>query len=570
MNKNVFIISGFLFMTVVSNAQVTYIDGTKVKQYIDGFGASTAWHGQISETDANIAFNNDNNSQLGLSILRVRIDPDSLWADEKMNAIKAKARGAIILASPWTPPASMKTNNSKVGGELKTTSYPDYANFLKTFCDSIGNVDVISIQNEPNIIVDYESCTWNAVQFKNFCKNNASAIGKPVMIPEAFNFDTKLSDSTLNDSVASSKITFIGGHLYGVKPFYYVNALKKGKRVWMTENYYNNDDIFTCTSMAKEITDCMYDNMSAYIWWWLVKPGCNLININGTIKKKGYTMAQFSKFIRPGYNRIDATYQPQPGVYVTAFKGTENVLVVVNLNGSSKNQTFTFKNDTVNRVMKYTTSAIKNLSYEGTIDLNDSSFYTTIDSNSITTFVSTKTVECPQTPIIPYLQVNNGKIINTNKITCIFGDSIILSPQAGKDSSWSWNGCGTSGSWNKQTIHPDGTCTSIIATYTNNCGAITSLEYSITVEPNVGINNSEIYPNTLVFPNPAISGTFNIKLPDYFVGNKINIINLFGQKVYSNSILSDEMTINSGLKPGIYFLNITGKGSSFSAKLILK
>jgi hypothetical protein len=253
-----------------------------------------------------------------------------------------------------------------------------------------------------------------------------------------------------------------------------------------------------------------------------------------------------------------------------AFKGTQTVVVVVNINPTSKAQTFTFKNDSVTRVMKYTTSAIKNLRYEGTIDVTDSSFTTTLDSASITTFVSTKTIDCPQTPIIPYLQVNNGKMIGTNKVICIFGDSIILAPQAGSDSSWSWTGCGTSGSWNTQTINPDGTCTSVIATYTNNCGASTSLQYNITVNPKVAVNTAVLSPEIIVFPNPSISGTFKIKAPDNFVRNTINIFNLVGEQVYTNSLRGNETTINSGLKPGIYIIKIAGKGSSFSEKLILK
>lgn len=189
--------------------QVVNINSAILMQTIDGFGASTAWHGQISDAEANAAFRNDNNNQLGLSILRVRIDPNSSWADEKVNATKAKARGAIILASPWTPPASMKTNKNTVGGELAVASYSAYADYLKRFCDYMGNVDIVSLQNEPNIAVTYESCNWNATQLLNFCKNNAPAIGKPIMMPETFNFDAAFSDPTLNDPVAAANINSI-------------------------------------------------------------------------------------------------------------------------------------------------------------------------------------------------------------------------------------------------------------------------------------------------------------------------------------------------------------------------
>ncbi len=377
----------FLFSSA-TYAQVTTINLTNIKQAIDGFGASTAFDGQITQAQADVAFGNSN-GQLGLTILRVRIDPSQAWTNEKANAQKAKAYGAMILATPWTPPASMKTNNNTVGGQLSTASYAAYAAYLKSFCDNLGNVDVVSVQNEPNITVTYESCTWSATQFLNFCKSNASAIGKPIIMPETYNFDISYSDPTLNDATAVSNITYIGLHLYGATMKSYTNALNKGKKLWMTEYYLNPDDIGTCLTIGKQILDCMYNNMSAYVWWYLRMAGCNIINSNGSILKKGYTLAQFSKFVRPGCHRVDATYQPQTGVSVVAFNGAQAVIVAINQNTSSKSQTFTFQNGTVTTVAKYTTSSSKSLSNDGNVAVSGNSFTTTLDAQSITTFVGT-------------------------------------------------------------------------------------------------------------------------------------------------------------------------------------
>ena len=273
-----------------------------------------------------------------------------------------------------------------VGGELKPDSYTAYAAHLKSFCDNLGNVDILSIQNEPNIKVSYESCTWSATQLLNFCKNNASAIGKPIMMPEAYNFSFALSDSTLNDATARSQITYIGGHLYGTTPKTYTNAANNGKEVWMTEHYYVSENIDTCMTMAKEILDCMYNNMNAYIWWYLRQPGCNLINTGGSIKKKGYILGQFSKYIRPGYTRIDATYQPQTNVYVVGFIGAQIAIVAVNKNAASTTQTFTFQNCVITSLEKYTTSSVKNLSDDGAFSVSGNSLTTTLDTQSVTTF----------------------------------------------------------------------------------------------------------------------------------------------------------------------------------------
>jgi glucuronoarabinoxylan endo-1,4-beta-xylanase len=131
-----------LTLSANSTAQVANIDAGKIKQYIDSLGASTAWYGQLTDKEADAAFKNDNDNQLGLSILGIRIDSNGSYNDEKKNAQKAEARGAMILASPWTPPALMKTNSSTVGGELKTSSYTAYTAYLKQFCITKRSVKI--------------------------------------------------------------------------------------------------------------------------------------------------------------------------------------------------------------------------------------------------------------------------------------------------------------------------------------------------------------------------------------------------------------------------------------------
>jgi glucuronoarabinoxylan endo-1,4-beta-xylanase len=372
-------------------AQTASIEWDEARQAIDGFGASTAWHGAISDAEADAAFGNGPN-QMGLGILRVRIDPSPLaWPAEKSNAQKAKAHGAKVLATPWTPPPPMKTLNSLVGGELRPDQYPAYAAHLKGFCAALGDVDVVSVQNEPNIKVNYESCAWTGAQIRDFCKSQAAAIGTPVMMPEAFNFDVALSDPALDDSAASAQVAYVGGHLYGgSKPFSYDKAIGAGKRIWMTEYYVNDDNANGMLQLGKQILDCLANGMHAYVYWYLSNPPCNLIRKDGSFLHKGYVMAQFAKFIRPGSHRVEATYQPQPGVYVAAFRGEQMVIVAVNLNASAKSQTFSIGNGRfAGPPRQFTTSLSKSLAEEGAVALSGPSFTISLEAQSITTFVAT-------------------------------------------------------------------------------------------------------------------------------------------------------------------------------------
>ncbi|HYF68176.1 MAG TPA: hypothetical protein VD884_08570 [Ohtaekwangia sp.] len=144
------------------------VDLTDNQQVIRGFGGATAFRADqpISDQDMDKLFGTGD-GEIGLNILRIRVATEDQWRGlELAHAKKAKARGAIIVASPWSPPAEMKTNGELVGGSLKTESYEDYANYLNDFATYMAENDAplyaISIQNEPDIQVDYESCDWTS------------------------------------------------------------------------------------------------------------------------------------------------------------------------------------------------------------------------------------------------------------------------------------------------------------------------------------------------------------------------------------------------------------------------
>ena len=357
---------------------------TNLKQPIRGFGGSSAWHGQLTDADCDRLF-----TTLGLSMLRVRIDPDGNWADEISNAQKATARGAIVFASPWSPPAYMKDNNSTISGALLPAQYGNYANWLNSFVSTMDSSGVplyaVSVQNEPNINVSYESCTWSSTQMFNFMVNNAGVINTKVIMPETFNYAPTFADAILNNATGAANTDICAHHWYGAnRNQLWTNAYNKGKDIWMTE-YYSNDQtltgaITTATDIHKFLT-INYDN--AYIWWYVKNPDCNLITSTG-INKRGYVMGQFAKFVRPGYNRVDVV----GGTNITAYtNGTKAVIVAINAGTSAVTQQFTFQNGTVASVTPYTTSGTKDMLAASSVAVAANTFSYTLEAKSVTTFV---------------------------------------------------------------------------------------------------------------------------------------------------------------------------------------
>jgi glucuronoarabinoxylan endo-1,4-beta-xylanase len=321
-------------------------------QSIDGIGFSSAWCGQLSTAKNDALYNT-----LGMSLLRCRIDPNRSWSQEAANSSAAHARGAKVMGTAWTPPASKKSNNNIVGGNLNTSQYGAYATFLRDAANTI-NLDWVSFQNEPDITVTYESCTWDPTQMLNFVKNNSSTIGRSIIMPESFNFKDTYSDPTLNDSAAASRIAVVGGHIYGGGLYTHQNALNKGKRVWQTEHYRSDTqtNMANCIGIAKEIQDCMNAQMHAYFWWWVSDgdSSVNLVNTAGTIFKNGYTIGQ--------------------------------VIVAVNTTNSTVWQTFSLQNISgVSSLIVHRTTSSLNMSNVGTATVSNNSFGMSLPPQSVST-----------------------------------------------------------------------------------------------------------------------------------------------------------------------------------------
>lgn len=395
------------------NFSVAYIQSVvvnldSVHQTIRGFGAANIlqWRPDMTNSELETAFGTGE-GQLGFTILRLRVQPNSNeWSINVSTAKKAYDMGVTIIASPWSPPASMKTNNNLVGGELRDDAYDDYAAHLNSFADFMSNNGVpiyaISVQNEPDVNVTYESCDWNSEQMVKFMRENAHAIGTRVMAPESFQFRRQLSDPILNDSLATANLDIVAGHIYGGGLPSYPLAEAKGKEVWMTEHLSGEtsqaNDWSWALPVAKEINDVMQAGMSAYVWWYIVRfygpisDGERNSGTKGEATKKGYVMSQYSRFIRPGYYRVDSQSWPATGIVsVTAYKDSSSskvVLVAVNTGSSPLEVAFRIENGSISNFSTYATTQFQNCVQGDNVDVIDSRFTFNLEASRITTFVS--------------------------------------------------------------------------------------------------------------------------------------------------------------------------------------
>ena len=404
-----------LCLAAPSNAQTTdSINFGTTYQTIRGFGTSTAWQPVLNSTQANNLFGTGT-GEVGLTILRSRIDPSSTtggsnWSTELQNAQQAQKINSqvIVFATPWTPPAVWKTNDSVDDGSLLTADYDNFANYLNAFIayEKAGGVNLyaISVQNEPDFLPDYESCGYTGAQMDAFIAQEGGKINTRLMMPESDTFNTSESDPTLDDANAVGYVSIVAGHTYGTTPFYYTNAKNKGKDVWMTEVTYTpaNGAAQPSISDAISAAELYHQSMAvaqynAYVYWWTPL----LLNGNSP-NYYAYALGQYSKFVRPGYVMTGANNNPTSGVYVTSYKGSNNyVIVAINSNSGASSINFSMSGATVSSVTPYQTSASNQIAQLSAVSVSNDAFTYSLPGQSITTFVGTASSASPGFTLSP-------------------------------------------------------------------------------------------------------------------------------------------------------------------------
>lgn len=384
------------------------VNFSNLRQLIRGFGAANIlpWRPDMTSSEIETAFGTGD-TQLGFSILRLMVQPDSnQWSMNVTTAKKAHEKGVLIFASPWNAPPRM---TEVINGQTRVRydMYNDYADHLNAYTRFMLRNGVplyaISVQNEPDYANEWTG--WTADEMLRFMKEYAHKLETRVMAPESFQFRKNMSDPILNDSIACSNLDIVGGHIYGGGLASYPLAEQKGKEVWMTEHLSGEtgqaNDWAWGLPVASEMNNVMKAGMNAYVWWYIVRfygpisDGTNNSGNKGTITKKGYVMSQFSKFIRPGYYRVESAVYPPlvgSGVSTTSYidPATSKVIIVaVNTSTAFKEHAFRIQNGTVNKKFTpYTTSVSKNCEKGSEINVAGENFRFTLEPSSITTFVS--------------------------------------------------------------------------------------------------------------------------------------------------------------------------------------
>jgi glucuronoarabinoxylan endo-1,4-beta-xylanase len=379
------------------------IDWNDMHQRIDGFGASSAWQYAWTTSQADMFFSTNSGNGvsldgttnfafngIGLSLLRNRIMyANSAFATDTPSTVEtnimqwAQARGAKVWSTPWTPAAGFKSTNDIYDSDQATTgglwggSYngngnnatnlayaSQLANYVYTMSNTYHiNIYAISMQNEPDVdVTNYEACQWTAQQLHDFTTNLYSALSAKgvgstkIILPEAPGWlnGPALYTPTLNDPTAAAEVGIIANHDYVADnevgdTTIPVQLSTSGKPMWESEVSQLGGDY------DGNITNAIYwagrihlfmttAQANAWHYWLLVAYSSDnegLTDNNGIPAKRMYALGQFSRFVRPGYYRIDAS----GGIAeISAYKDSQSpnfAIVAINPNSTNLTQVST-------------------------------------------------------------------------------------------------------------------------------------------------------------------------------------------------------------------------------------
>ncbi|MCL4157713.1 UNVERIFIED_CONTAM: hypothetical protein GTU68_017546 [Idotea baltica] len=320
-------------------------------------------------------------------------------------AIEAAGGKLTMYASPWSPPAFMKSNNNMLkGGKLLPEFYQSWANYYAKFIKAYEAEGIpiwgLTIQNEPMAVQRWESCIYTAEEERDFLKNylgptlEKEGLGDKNIIVWDHNRDLlfQRASTILNDPEAAKYVWGTGFHWYedwkdGIPMF---DAVKRVKETYPDKNLIftegcneaynlerlNREDPTLAERYGKSMINDFNNGTVAWTDWNILLDetgGPNHVGnlcfspVHGntqtgelTFTNTYYYIGHFSKFIRPGAKRI-VSVSSANSLLTTGFKNEDDSIVIIVMNDSDKDIDYSLTIQSRTAMLKTTSHSIQTI-----------------------------------------------------------------------------------------------------------------------------------------------------------------------------------------------------------------
>ena len=277
-----------------------------------------------------------------------------------------------LMASPWSAPVWMKTNNSTIGGRLKTEYYQAYALYFVKYVQQMKAegivIDAVTVQNEPLHGGNNPSMEMSPAEQAEFIKNYlgpafaANNIETKIVIYDHNCDRPDYPLTVLADEEAYGYIDGTAFHLYGgdISAMSTIHDAHPDKSLYFTEQWIGAPGNFAGDvqwHMREVIIGSMRNWSKVALEWNLASDpktgihtpgGCTTclgaITIDGnkvTRNPAWYIIAHAAKFVRPGSVRVESAYSGNPDdLPNVAFLTPDNGVVLLIMNNIDRKQTF--------------------------------------------------------------------------------------------------------------------------------------------------------------------------------------------------------------------------------------
>ncbi|MDP1663618.1 MAG: glycoside hydrolase family 30 beta sandwich domain-containing protein [Methylobacter sp.] len=305
-------------------------------------------------------------------LIHFDIEAGDLEVTPLLREILAINPGIKIMATAWSAPTWMKTNQSFCGGKLRPDCYAVYAAYLIKYLQAMRGrgitVHAITPQNEPLNQKNEPSMIMEASEQAEFIKNHLGPALQSAGLADVelfcWDHNCDVPEYPLEifaDADARRYLTGSAWHLYGgdISALSEVHQLYPEMKLYFTEQWVGSDGQFGGDLMwhVKNVLIGSLRNWSRVVLEWNLAsdPFCCPHTPGGEASCVGaltlgeevtrnvayYVIAHASKFVRPGSVRIYSDQQASlPNV---AFLTPAGDIVLIVLNDGAEPRSFTIQ-----------------------------------------------------------------------------------------------------------------------------------------------------------------------------------------------------------------------------------